>query len=473
MSLTRRTFLGRATSAAAAAAALTLPQLPGRALAQAAGAVQTVPGAPPTPFEASGGTRWTSHDDELAFYESILGPASPNAFAVEEIGRTEQLELPLHLFAFGTDATGDIATPGSRPTVYVICSQHGNEPAGREAGIALIRDLAYAADEATLALLSTATIIITPTANPDGRQRNARENGITDINRDHLNLRTVEARSFAAVGNLWRPHMIVDHHEYGPGQPLLYDDDLLYLWPRNLNVDPDVRAGAKAFCLDYIKADAEAQGYTADEYGLAKVGPNVGPVQLPAGMPTGVQTAGDWDDGIARNAAGLRNTMGILVESAVSARAYDASEATGTMLRRVASQRVVMASTLRHLTELGEASRETVLQARIDQVAAGADQAAVYFDGQDEPHPSQNPASMGSRTVDDPGALRYRFPAALLDQAEGSGTLTGVLGLHEIAVAVEGDQAVVELAQANRATIPLLLDGRGARSTVEATPEYA
>ena len=468
MSLSRRTFLGRATSAAAAASALAVPHL-----RMAPAAAQTVEGAPQTPFEASGGSRWTSHDEEMAFYDAIAGKASPVTFSVEQIGTTEQLQLPLHLFAFGTDDRGDIAEPGSRPTVYVLCTQHGNEPAGREAGIALIRDLAYTQDEALLELLSTANVIITPTANPDGRVRDARENGITDINRDHLNLRTVEARSFAEVSNQWRPYMIVDHHEYGPGQPLLYDDDLLYLWPRNLNVHEGVRAGAKAFCLDYIKADAEAQGYTADEYGLAKVGPNVGPVQLPAGMATGVQTAGDWDDGIARNAAGLRNTMGILVESAVSARAYDASEATGTMVRRVASQRVVMESTLRHLRELGSDSRETVLQARVDQIAAGADQAPVYFDGQDEPHPGTDPASMQARTVDDPGALRYRLPAEALDQAEGQSTLTGVLGLHEIAYDIADGEAVIDMAQHNRATIPLLLDSRAERSTADGTPEYS
>jgi predicted deacylase len=471
MSLSRRTLLGRAASAAAGAATLALPQLGGRALAQDGAALTTVQGAPQTPFEARGGAAWTSADEELAFLESLTG--GPVGFAVEEIGRTETDERPLQLFAFGTDSrTGDVAGPG-RPTVYVICSQHGNEPAGREAGIALIRDLAYADDPAVLELLSRATVLITPTANPDGRARNVRGNGQgVDINRDHLNLRTAEARAFAAVGNEWQPYMVVDHHEYGPGQPLLYDDDLLYLWPRNLNVDDAVRAGAKAYCLDYLKADAEAQGYTADEYGLAKVGPNVGPVQLPAGMPTGVQTAGDWDDGIARNAAGLRNTMGILVESAVSARAYDPADALNTMLRRVESQRVVMRSTLRHLAEVGEASQTVTREARSRQIAAGADQAAVYFDGQDEPHPSQNPASLGTRTFDDPGARQYRFDAALLDKAEGTGTLAGVLGLHELAYAIEDGEVVVGLDQANRGTVPLLLDDRGARSTIAGTPVY-
>ncbi len=466
--LSRRTFLERAGMTAASLGALTLPQLSmGQAFAS------THAGAPKTPFETNGGTRWTRHTEELDFFASIMGPASPNTFRMEEIGRTEELDMPIHLFAFGTDDTGDVAVEGTRPTVYILCSQHGNEPAGREAGIELIRDLAYTDDPSLLALLSTANVIITPTANPDGRERNNRENGITDINRDHLNLRTVEARAFAATSNLWRPYMIVDHHEYGPGQPVLYDDDLLYLWPRNLNVDTQVHDEAKAFCLDYIKADAEARGYTADEYGLAKVGPNYGPVQTPVGAPTGVQTAGNWDDGIARNAAGLRHTMGILVESAVSARPYAANEALNNMFRRVESQRVVMDATLRHLSERGNLSMSITVGAPVRKEKEGAEQGPVYFDGQDSPHPSTSLASLSSRTFDDPGALRYRIPAAALDQPEGSGTLTGVLGLHEVEYDVVGGQAIFNMAQHSKNVIPLLLDGRGGRSTVSGTPEYS
>ena len=477
MSLSRRMFLGRAASTAAAAGAFSLPTL------LSAPAFAQDGSAPQTPFEAGGRTGWTSHAAELDFFDSILGPKSPNRFTMDVIGQTDlddcvrrdgsEGTLPVHLFAFGTDHTGDVATPGTRPTVYILCSQHGNEPAGREAGIELIRDLAFTTDPTLLDLLSKVNIIVTPTANPRGRQRNARENGVTDINRDHLNLRTREARAYAEAGNVWRPYMIVDHHEYGPGQPVLYDDDVLYLWPRNLNVDEQVRAGAKEFCLDYIKADCEAAGYTADEYGLAKVGPNYGPLQTPIGAPTGVQTAGDWDDGIARNATGLRNAMGILVESAVSARPHDPSEATNNLFRRVASQRVVMDAAIRHLSEKGQDSMAITAGAPVRRAEDGAAQGTVWFDGQDEAHPSTSLASLQPQTFDDPGAKEYRIPASALTQGEGMhGTLTGVLGLHEVDWTVDGDQAVFSMAQQSKNVIPLLLDSRAERSTVNGTASY-
>lgn len=451
--------------------ALTLPLL--RTAPAAAQQTGAQPSGPPTPFEARGGTDWTTAEEELAFFDALAG--APNPFTTTEIGRTGVDGRPLHLFHFGTDDRGGVAVPASRPTAYVVCSQHGNEPAGREAGLQLIRDLAFTGDPALLALLRRSSVIITPTANPDGRARDARGNGRgVDINRDHLNLTTEEARALAEAGNLHKPYLVVDHHEYGPGQPVLYDDDVLYLWPRNLNVDPQVRAGAKAFCLDYVKADCEAAGFTADEYGLAKVGPNYGPLVTPLGMPTGVQTAGDSDDGIARNAAGLRNTMGVLVESAVSARLADPTELTGNLVRRVASQRVVMDATLRHLAERGREGMRVTRGAGSRQGRAGREQAAVFFDGQDEAHPSQDPASLAPQTVDDPGARRYRFPSALLAEplGEGGGTLAGTLGLHEVDVDVEGDEAVVSLGQPSRGVIPLLLDGRGRRHQVAGTPDY-
>ena len=151
------------------------------------------------------------------------------------------------------------------------------------------------------------------------------------------------------------------------------------------------------------------------------------------------------------------------------------------MPRRVASQRAVMDATLRHLAEKGEESMLVTDGARTRRAEDGAAQGPVWFDGQDEAPPSQDLASMRPRTVDDPGAREYRIPVAALSQPEGTqredvgdgdGTLTGVLGLHEVDWSVEGEEAVFAMAQGSKNVIPLLLDARAERATVDGAPIY-
>src|SRR4051812_12889225 len=411
------------------------------ALAAPAGALA----APPqTGFERSNGASWTTYEEEQAFLAAVAA-GSPRV-NVQQIGTTKQGRA-LDLVVLGAPAPATATEARSRPTLLFTCSQHGNEPAGREACMTTLRDLAFSQDPATVALLSHATVLFVPAANPDGRAANTRGNSDgTDINRDHITLLTPEARAMAAVVRDWQPDVSIDLHEYGPSTLVLYDDDVLYLWPRNLNTDQQVHDLAEDLGRNYIKKGAQAAGYTADEYGQNSVGEQ--DVQ---------QTAGDADEGIARNLMGLRHVLGILVETRVDADPlHDPMELTDAAIvnrRRVASHLTVIHIVLDYLAKRGDEAAAATAAAMGRKAKEGAERSApVYFDGAD------NQAPTAAKTVSPPPS-GYRLTP---EQLAKVGTTLSLFGVR-----VDGE--TVSMAEAAEPVIPLVLDARGTRHSVEAT----
>ena len=338
---------------------------------------------------------------------------------------------------------------GDVPTTLFVGSQHGNEPAGRETCLALLRDLAFTTDPVLRRQLESQSILVVPSANPDGREANTRENSVgVDVNRDHLALTQKESRAIAEVLRDLRPTLVLDLHEYGPSVPVLYDDEVLYLWPRNLNVDPAVRDLSRTLAEEYIAKGARAAGFTADEYGLFKLGPQ-----------EVTQTAGDEDEGICRNAVGLRHSLGILVESAVT---MDPRNGPGELageaavnLRRVASQTQVTRDTLRFLREQGSVARHASTTAPRRKADEGARRSApVFFGGADNRTPTAD-------EVVSPPPAAYALTAAQAKE------VADVLALHGIRTARSGGSVRVAMGQAAEPVIPLLLDPRGRRHVVE------
>lgn len=416
---------------------------------------------PTTEFEDSDGAVWTSHQGELDFLAEVAARSS--RVSVEEVGRSHE-DRPLHLVRLGDPAPRSLADLAERdePVMLFVCSQHGNEPAGREACLQWLRDLAFTDAAALVRQLSRQTILFVPTANPDGRARDSRGNASgTDINRDHMQLRTPEGQAIARVVRDWRPDVAADLHEYGPSLPVVYDDELLYLWPRNLNVDEGVRALARTLAEDYVAKGAEAAGHSADEYGRYEV--------LDHHV---TQSAGDWDDGIARNLLGLRHVAGILVETAVTndlrngPQELDGAE---VRLRRVATHDQAIADTLRFMRDLGPAAAATRDAAEQRKLEEGRDRSApLFFDGQDEDDTLDGQLT-GSRaeptSYADPPPCGYRLTPDQL------ATASTALELHGIdARLLDDGGGFVSMAQTTEPVVGLLLDGRAERHRVAATP---
>ena len=235
--------------------------------------------------------------------------------------------------------------PSRRPAVIIVAGQHGDEPAGGEALIVLAQELAAGRLEPVLAKVD---VILVPRANPDAAalfQREASDG--SDVDRDHLLLRTPEAQALARLQSEVAPVVMLEMQEYAVYGPFV---DKLAAWPRFdaqlqyatvANMAPFVtRAAEEWFRLPLI-ASLRSAGLGADwlattsadaadrRFSMGGIGPQLG-----------------------RNAAGLRHAVSLVVAT------RGGGMGRADLKRRVQTQlvavRSVLASASLHAADLAK-----------------------------------------------------------------------------------------------------------------------
>jgi len=309
-----------------------------------------------TPGFRAGRTDFPSHVEVLAFLDE-LARQSPNV-RVERLGLSQQgREMPLVLLA------DQGRFDPSRPTVMVIGQQHGNEPAGGEAVLALAQQFASVPNAA---LLQKVNLVLVPRGNPDGAEHFTRvtANGI-DVNRDHLLLRTPEARLLAAATLRFRPQVVLDLHEFTVGGRWIdkFDAVMKYdglLQPATVgNLDAAIAASAQRDYADAVQAAFAREGLQGFKYHTTAAG---------KASDRTVSMGGVQPD-TGRNVSALRQAVSLLLE------------VRGVGLGRAHFARRVHTQVLAATTVIETAARQgTVLMQLVAQAGQRAKDEACHGD---------------------------------------------------------------------------------------------
>ncbi len=105
---------------------------------------------------------------------------------------------------------GDLRAP-----VFINCSIHGGETTGVDAGLRLIRKLAFGNDATTRKILNNCVVMVNACQNPDGRITDTRTNANGfDLNRDWITQCQPEIQAMTRQIVKWHPTMFLDLHGY-------------------------------------------------------------------------------------------------------------------------------------------------------------------------------------------------------------------------------------------------------------------
>ena len=302
---------------------------------------------PTTGFEERDGDGWTTLDEEFEFIKEVAEKSDRVSYS--QVGTSVE-GRPFYMVRVGFPEPPSDEDIADGRNILIMGTPHGNEPAGREMTLKKLRDLAFTDDQKMIDQLSESTVLFIPTPNPDGREANTRGNAWgLDNNRDHLQLETPEIQAIAEVMDQFSPDITVDAHERPRDTG---DPDVEMLWPRNLNVDEQLRELNIEMVENYLFPDVEESGFSTGLYGT----------------PPG---SGSGSERILRNMGGLRHGLSLLVETPGMADPVD----------RVDMHMRTIESVLGFYEERFDDVGKVVSEAPKRKKEAGGNQDKFYLDG--------------------------------------------------------------------------------------------
>ncbi|HEY0365886.1 MAG TPA: M14 family metallopeptidase, partial [Pyrinomonadaceae bacterium] len=210
------------------------------------------------------------YSDTIAFARR-LAHASPSIeyqyFGFSGEGR----ELPLVIASETHTFTPEAAKAQRKAVVLIQACIHSGEPDGKDAGFALLRDIAIT--QTAAGILDNVVLLFIPIYNTDGHERSSpynriNQNGPTDmgwrttstyqnLNRDYMKADTPETRAWLNLWSVWQPDLFIDCHVTDGAD---YRCNITYHHERHDGVDDAVLAWERDVFGGKVAPATEAAG---------------------------------------------------------------------------------------------------------------------------------------------------------------------------------------------------------------------
>lgn len=267
-----------------------------------------------TRAERSQFTETSRYDDVQAFLAAV--DAASGLVHITSFGYSfEGRSLPLAVVGRVANVRPDAVKASGKLRVYLQANIHAGEVEGKEAVLALIRDIAKGQHAEWL---NSMVLLVNPIYNADGNEKvtltsrgfqhgpmggqGTRPNAQgLNINRDNIKLETPEARSMVRLLNDFDPHVMVDLHTTNGSRHAYH---LTYETPNNPAVDTAIAERARAWMAAVSGAIKTKDGWAFRSYG-----------NVSGQAPNRVWTTVEDLPRYTHNYWGMRNRFGILSET--------------------------------------------------------------------------------------------------------------------------------------------------------------
>jgi hypothetical protein len=229
-----------------------------------------------TPAEKTNYRLTPTYADTIAFAKE-LAAASP-AIEYRGFGHSGQgRELPLIIASETQTFTPEAAHAANKAVVLIQACIHSGEPDGKDAGFALLRDIAIT--KTAPGILTNVVLLFIPIYNTDGHERSTPYNRINqngpesmgwrttstyqNLNRDYMKADTPETRAWLRLWNEWHPHLFIDCHVTDGAD---YRCNITYHHEHHAGVDQAVLDWERDVFDDKVARATEAAGNVISWY---------------------------------------------------------------------------------------------------------------------------------------------------------------------------------------------------------------